>query len=163
MVRCRLRANCSSYGQCIKWSTLRLASCMGDVCGRCVIEYCLIWTLSVLPITFLNVKLDNGTLYVRRVHSEVSHIGPDAHFILSSALIVSSDNYQDHHELQITPTTQPRVLATIDIPAPAPWAFLEGEASSQDYGWRQPQYRATTSERGLCGKQIRGNTCSRTC
>jgi hypothetical protein len=47
------------------------------------------------------------------------------------------------------PNAQPRVTATIDIPDPPPWRVLEGDANTQDYGWRQPRYNAQVMERGF--------------
>ena len=45
------------------------------------------------------------------------------------------------------PNTQRPVRATIDIPAPSPWVDLEGDAKTQDYGWRQPRYHVLLSDR----------------
>jgi hypothetical protein len=47
------------------------------------------------------------------------------------------------------PNTQPRVAATINIPDPLPWTVLEGDATTQDYGWRQPKYHALDTGRGF--------------
>jgi hypothetical protein len=41
--------------------------------------------------------------------------------------------------------------ATIDIPDPAPWTVVDGDANTQGYGWRQPQYNALISGRGFDG------------
>ena len=45
------------------------------------------------------------------------------------------------------PNIQAPVTATIDIPGPAPWTDLEGDANTNDYGWRQPRYNVTFSKR----------------
>src|SRR5271168_1337420 len=51
--------------------------------------------------------------------------------------------------LRVTPTSEQPMPATIDIPDPAPWTVLDGDAITQDYGWRQPQYNALISGRGF--------------
>ena len=47
------------------------------------------------------------------------------------------------------PNTLRPVAATIDIPDPAPWTVLEGDANTENYGWRQPRHNAYTSRRGF--------------
>jgi hypothetical protein len=40
------------------------------------------------------------------------------------------------------PSPLPRMAATINLPGPALWTVLEGDANTPDYDWRQPQYHA---------------------
>jgi hypothetical protein len=51
--------------------------------------------------------------------------------------------------LRVTQPSKQPMPATIDIPDPAPWTVLDGDAVTQDYGWRQPQYNALISGRGF--------------
>src|SRR4051794_31771913 len=42
--------------------------------------------------------------------------------------------------LKVTPASEQPMPATIDIPDLAPWTVLDGDANTQNYGWRQPHF-----------------------